>query len=99
MQPQSIHSPASRALAALFAADDGMPESCHAVALFDRPNIVVVLLDSAEAWAAWVVAVQELTGDHVCAQAGIHVATAEAVVCGCPVMVLRGELPEQVMAA
>lgn len=92
-------SPASPALAALFATDDAMPEAWHSVAVYTLGGYAVVLLDSPEAWTAWVVALQERQEGPVAAQAGLYVRTAEGCVCGCPVMLVTGDLPEALVAA
>jgi hypothetical protein len=91
MRPQSNQSVASRALAVLLAADDSMPEAWHPVWMTPRQASVVILLDTTAAWSAWVVAVQRRADGRVSAQASLHVSTAEAVVCGCPVMVVCGD--------
>ena len=89
---QPTHEPAAAAaLAALFDTEDAMPAARQPVAMFLREGTLVVLLGSTEAWAAWVIALQERHEGPVPAQAGIHVATAEGCVCGCPVMLVSGD--------
>jgi hypothetical protein len=75
----------------LLSAEDGMPEAWHPVWMTPQQGAVVILLDTTAAWSAWVVAVQHRADGRVSAQASLHVSTAEAVVCGCPVMVVCGD--------
>ena len=90
MRPQSTENPASRALAILFSTDDHMPDDEHADTVRSSDGTLVVLLGSRHAWAAWLLELKHLAAD-VHAQASLHVATAEAVVCGCQVMLVCGD--------
>jgi hypothetical protein len=95
--PQSTQTPASAALAALFATDDAMPEMWQAAHVLDRTTDVIVLLDTLEAWAAWTVIL-----DHGCnfqAHVSEHLKTAQCVVADFPVLVLMGDMAETVCAA
>lgn len=85
----------SLALSALFAADDAMPEGEHADTVRSSDGTLVVLLGSRHAWAAWLLELKHIAVD-VHAQASLHVATAEAVVCGCRVMLVCGDCPPDV---
>lgn len=93
--PQPPERPASRALAILLAAEDSMSPADHADVLYTRRGGVVVILGSREAWVAWLIEVRR-RGEDVRAQASEHLATAEALVCGCPVMLVCGDCPEDV---
>ncbi len=95
MRPQSIEPPIGAALSALFAADDSMSDDEHADTVRSSDGTLVVLLGSRHAWAAWLLELKHLAVD-VHAQASLHVATAEAVVCGCPVMLVCGDCPPDV---
>lgn len=97
MPLQSTQSPAAAALAALFATDDALPEAWKSAALIDRTTDVVVLLDTVEAWSAWTVLL-----DHGCnyaAHVSEHLMTAQCVVAGVPVLVVKGDLLAEQVAA
>ena len=97
---QSPEPPTLAALRAMFEADDQMPEALHAASAFPYHGTVVVLLDGPASWPAWIVAVQERAEEHqIAAQVGLHVSTAEATVCGCPVIVVCGDCAEALEAS
>jgi hypothetical protein len=89
---------ASRALAVLLAAEDALPASCHAQFLFDRPSALVVLVDSGHAWLSWTVRLDE--GQEIDVHYGDFLMTAQLMVAGFPVMIVKGDrLPELAVAA
>jgi hypothetical protein len=93
-------SPAGRALLALLEADSHLPEIWQATELVERRGTVVVLVDTIEAWSAWVVALYDRADQLPDALVLDHVATASATVHHFPVTVVRGDrLPECGVAA
>jgi hypothetical protein len=96
---QPTQSPEGPALAALFATDDAMPEALHATVVYTQNGTAVVLVDDLDVWAAWIVAMDSLPGVHMSAQVGRHFSLAEGCVCGCPVMLVAGDLSEAQVAA
>jgi hypothetical protein len=95
MPAQSTQPQIGAALDAMRTIGAAMAPDEYAEGLFAHSGTVVVMLGSRHAWAAWFVEVRRIA-DSVHAQASLHVATAEAVVCGCPVMLVCGDCPPDV---
>lgn len=87
--PDSTQSPAGMALLRLLAANDALAADHQAVALIDRPGVLVVIVDTPRAWGMWVYAVRSAASGPSEFHRGQHMTTAENVVDGWPVQVIR----------
>lgn len=86
---QPTQSPARAALRQLLATDDALPTDRRAVALLDRPTVLVVIVDTPEAWGVWVYAVRTVASGPTEFHRSEHLTIAENVVGGWPVQVIR----------
>jgi len=95
IEPQPADRPASRALAILLAVQDQLPDS--GVLLVERPNALLVLVPSIDAWEDWTLHLQlrhaEMVAQHLSEDPESR-ARLEAylLVERFPVEVLRGDL-------
>lgn len=89
MRLQNSQSPARLALLRLLATDDSLPTDRQAVALLNRPDVLVVIVDTPAAWGVWVHAIGEAAGQPTEYHRGEHLLTAENVVAGWPVQVVK----------
>ena len=87
--PNSTQNAARLALLRLLAADDALPTDCQAVALLNRPTVLVVIVDTPLAWGVWVHAVQVAAQLPTEFHRGEHITTAENIVNGWPVQVIK----------
>ena len=87
--PNPTQNPARLALLRLLAADDALPLDRQAVALLNRPTVLVVIVDTPEAWGYWVYAVRSAASGPTEFHRGEHMTTAENVVNGWPVQVIK----------
>lgn len=89
MSPEVTQSPARLALRRILATDYELPTSWQAVAVMDRPGCIVVIVDTPEAWGRWVYAIGTASDQPNEIRRGVHLLTAENVVAGWPVQVVK----------
>lgn len=82
-------SPAGRALAVLMQIEDRIGE--HDAVLVVRDGSLFVLVDSLSAFGMWVFELKARHEKTVHSQMHVALCTAETRVCGCPVLVCRGD--------
>lgn len=95
---QPTQTPASEALGLLLAIESALPEALQSSLMFDRQNVTVVLVESVDAWKAWTFRLISLRCE-VESHLGDSLLWAQAVVASREVLILRGDLPEAVLAA